>query len=87
MKNLSITFTLAEALEEILKYGKFLKEVIYGKWKLVDGGESEEVERINIVIDRLLPEKMDDPGVFTIPCYFDKIKPQKALYDLGAPIN
>ena len=34
-----------------------------------------------------LPEKMKDPGSFTIPCIIEGIEIQKALYDSGASIN
>ena len=34
-----------------------------------------------------LPEKMKDPGSFTIPCIIGGVEIQKALFDSGASIN
>ena len=39
------------------------------------------------VIKRGLPEKMKDPGSFTIPCTIRGFEFPKALYDSGASIN
>ena len=39
------------------------------------------------VIKKTLPEKMKDPGSFTIPCVIEEFEFQKALCDSGASIN
>ena len=39
------------------------------------------------MIERGLPEKMKDPGSFTIPCTIGEFEFQKALCDSGASIN
>ena len=39
------------------------------------------------VIKKTLPEKMKDPGSFTIPCIIEEFEFQKALCDSGASIN
>ena len=41
----------------------------------------------SVVIQRSLPEKMQDPGNFTIPCTIGNFEFKKALCDLGASIN
>nr|GEU36854.1 reverse transcriptase domain-containing protein [Tanacetum cinerariifolium] len=43
-------------------------------------------ENYSVVILKKLPEKLEDPGKFLIPCGFSKLK-CKALADLGASIN
>ena len=39
------------------------------------------------IIEKNMPQKMQDPGSFTIPCTIDNYKFGKALCDLGASIN
>ena len=39
------------------------------------------------VIRKTLPEKMQDPGSFTIPCKIGDADMEKALFDYGASIN
>ena len=41
----------------------------------------------NAIIQQKLPEKMKDPGSFTIPCSIGKYEFKKALSDFGASIN
>ena len=41
----------------------------------------------SIVIQRSLPEKMKDPGNFTIPCTIGNFEFKKALCDLGASVH
>ena len=41
----------------------------------------------SVVIQNKLPEKMKDPGSFTIPCTIEGFEIQKALCDSGASIN
>ncbi|XP_016199623.1 uncharacterized protein LOC107640627 [Arachis ipaensis] len=68
-------------------YAKFMKEILNNKrdWK--------EVEIVvltkgcSAVIQRNLPEKLQDPRSFVIPCTIGKNLIRKALYDLGASIH
>ena len=39
------------------------------------------------IIQHKLPEKMQDPGSFVIPCTIGDVTIQRALCDLGASIN
>ena len=41
----------------------------------------------SVVIKKELPEKMKDPGSFTIPCIIGGVEFEKALCDSGASIN
>ena len=41
----------------------------------------------NVVIQMSLPEKMQDPSSFTIPCTIGNFEFKKALCDSGASIN
>ena len=44
-------------------------------------------EQCSAIIQRKLPEKLKDPGSFTIPCSIGGHNIEKALCDLGASIN
>ena len=41
----------------------------------------------SVVLQKTLPEKMQDPGSFTIPCKIGDVDMVKALCDSGASIN
>ena len=44
-------------------------------------------EECSSIIKRKIPEKLKDPGSFTIPCVIGELHIEKALCDLGASIN
>ena len=44
-------------------------------------------ENVSTVIQRKLPTKCKDPGMFTIPCTIGNTQLMKAMLDLGASIN
>lgn len=44
-------------------------------------------ENVYAIIQRKLPAKCKDPGMFTIPCTIGNMRFEKAMADLGASIN
>ena len=44
-------------------------------------------ENVSAVIQRKLPAKCKDPGMFTIPCTIGNTRLEKAMLDLGASSN
>ena len=44
-------------------------------------------ENVFAVVQRKLPAKCKDPGMFTIPCIIGNTQLEKAMLDLGASIN
>ncbi|XP_028798306.1 uncharacterized protein LOC114753764 [Neltuma alba] len=86
-KQLHINIPFAEALEQMPKYAKFLKDVLSKKKRF---GEFETValtEDCSAILQRKLPPKLRDPGSFYIPCNIGKHFNGKALCDLGASVN
>nr|XP_025670465.1 uncharacterized protein LOC112770298 [Arachis hypogaea] len=86
-KKLKINIPLAEALEQMPLYAKFLKELINKKrsWN-----EKEMViltQKCSAVIQRGLPPKLKDQGSFILSCTIGNRTLDKSLYDLGASIN
>ena len=68
-------------------YVKFLKEILSKKRRFVEEGVVNLTATCSVVIKKNLPEKMKDPGSFTIPCTIGGFEIQKALCDSGASIN
>ena len=55
--------------------------------KIEEQGMTNLSEQCSAIIQRKLPEKLKDPGSFTIPCSIEGHTIEKALCDLGASIN
>uniref|UniRef100_A0A6N2NBX1 Reverse transcriptase n=1 Tax=Salix viminalis TaxID=40686 RepID=A0A6N2NBX1_SALVM len=82
-----INIPLLDAIKQIPRYAKFLKELCTNKRRL---GTEEKIrvgENMSAVIQRKLPQKCKDPGMFTIPCVIGDYTLGRAMLDLGASIN
>ncbi|KAK4567385.1 hypothetical protein RGQ29_003257, partial [Quercus rubra] len=86
-KQLHINIPLIEALEQMPKYAKFLKDIISKKRKLEEHETIMLTEESSAVLQKKLTPKLKDPGSFTIPCTIGKSYFDRALCDLGASIN
>ena len=67
-------------------YAKFMKEVTAKKRKLEDYETVKLIEECGAILKRKLPQKVKDPGSFTIPCAIGDSNFEKAFCDLGASI-
>ncbi|XP_030958794.1 uncharacterized protein LOC115980710 [Quercus lobata] len=75
------------ALEQMPNYAKFLKDIISKKRRLEEFETVKLSEECSVILQKKLPQKLKDPGSFTLSCtigdsFFDKV-----LCDLGASIN
>ncbi|KAL5781937.1 hypothetical protein ACOSP7_006966 [Xanthoceras sorbifolium] len=86
-KKLHINIPFAEALAQMPSYVKFLKEILSKKRRLEDHETVALTEECSAIIQNKLPQKLKDPGSFTIPCTIGSSEFVKALCDLGASIN
>ena len=86
-KQLHINIPLIDALEQMPKYAKFLKDIISKKRKLEEHETIMLTEESSAILQKKLPPKLTDPGSFTIPCTIGKSYFDRALCDLGASIN
>ena len=68
-------------------YEKFIKEILSRKRKIAEEGIVSLTSTCSEVIQNSIPEKMQDPGSFTIPCEIGHADVGKALCDSGASIN
>ncbi|RDX83323.1 hypothetical protein CR513_35764, partial [Mucuna pruriens] len=93
-QKVKINIPLLDAIKQIPKYAKFLKELCVHKRKKMKG--SMEVGGIVLVLTRTedfttgaqaRPKKCRDPGIFSVPCTIGDCIFGDAMLDLGASIN
>ncbi|XP_052181995.1 uncharacterized protein LOC127794785 [Diospyros lotus] len=76
-----------DALAQMPSYAKLLKEILLKKRRLDQNETVMLTEECNAIIQNKMPQKLKDPGSFTIPCMIGNCEFNKALCDLGANIN
>ena len=86
-KKLHINIPFADALEQMPSYVKFMKDILSQKRRLADFETVNLPEECSVILQRKLPQKLKDPGSFTIPCTIGNAIFERALCDLGASIN
>ncbi|KAI3816612.1 hypothetical protein L1987_16315 [Smallanthus sonchifolius] len=86
-KQLKFNLSFIEVLQQMPKYGKFLKYLLSKKKKLWGISEVSLSEQCSAVVQNKLLEKMADSGRFTIPCLFGGLHLNYALADLCSSIN
>ncbi|XP_076943428.1 uncharacterized protein LOC143613665, partial [Bidens hawaiensis] len=86
-RKVEVNIPLLDAIKQVPRYSKFLKELCTSKKKL-KGNETIKVnENVSAVLQKRLPPKCKDPGDFTIPCKMGNLTIPRAMIDLGASIN
>ena len=86
-QKLEISMPFTEVVTQMPLDAKFLKEILSKKRRIAEEGVVNMTATCSAVIKKTLPEKMKDPGSFTIPCVIGEFEFQKALCDSGASIN
>ncbi|XP_071919956.1 uncharacterized protein [Coffea arabica] len=86
-RKVEINIPLLDAIKQIPKYAKFLKDLCTHKRKLRGDEQVAVGENVSAILQRKLPPKCGDPGMFTIPCKIGGTPIRKAMLDLGASIN
>ncbi|GJS52985.1 putative nucleotidyltransferase, ribonuclease H [Tanacetum coccineum] len=84
---LSINIPFVEALEQMPKYAKFMKDLLAKKGKINEASWITLNERCSAVVLNKIRLKERDQGSFTIPCVIGKSGITKVLADLGASIS
>ncbi|XP_031258423.1 uncharacterized protein LOC116116499 [Pistacia vera] len=86
-RTLHINIPFVDMLEQMPKNAKFQKEILTKK-KRFEGHEIVMLtEDCSVLLLKKLPQKLRDPGSFTIPCTIGSIHFDKVLCDLGASLN
>ncbi|XP_058751159.1 uncharacterized protein LOC131624217 [Vicia villosa] len=86
-RQLQINIPFFEALEQMPKYAKFMKDILSKKKK---NNEPETVildAKCNEIIQSTLPRKESDPGRVILPVTIGDIHVGRGLVDLGSSIN
>ena len=87
LRKLQINLSFVEALENMPKYAKFLKDILSNKRAWDDNQTVSLTESCSSIISSKVPLKLQDPGSFTIPCVVGNLEFDNCLCDLGASIN
>jgi len=87
LKKLYINVPFTEALSQMLSYAKFLKEILTNKRRLEDYDTINLGEQCSAIIQKKLPPKLKDPGVFSIPYHIGDNYVANALCDLRASVS
>ncbi|KAM1362810.1 hypothetical protein ACFX2H_027588 [Malus domestica] len=86
-RKVQVNIPLLEAIKQVPKYAKFLKELCTNKTRKSNKEVVKVSENVSAVLQRKLPTKCKDPGSFTIPCIIGTTRFEHAMLDLGASIN
>ena len=86
-RKVQVNIPLLDAIKQVPRYAKFLKELCTNKRKLKRNEVVSVGENCSAVLQKKLPPKLKDPGSFTIPCTIGKTSLCKAMLDLGASTN
>ena len=86
-QRVEVNIPLLDAIRQVPRYAKFLKELCTSKRKL-KGNEILSVgENASVIIQRKLSPKCKDPSTFNISCIIENQRIERAMLDLGASIN
>nr|XP_009758211.1 PREDICTED: uncharacterized protein LOC104210934 [Nicotiana sylvestris] len=85
MKSHSINVPLVEALEQMLGYAKFMKDIVTNK-RSINFETIKVTNEVSEIVHSMAP-KLKDPGAFMISCTIGSAEFAKALCDLWASIN
>ncbi|KAL5545044.1 hypothetical protein UlMin_008828 [Ulmus minor] len=86
-KKIQINIPFVDALEQMSNYVKFLKDIISKKRRLDEFETVKLTEESSAILQKKLPQKLKDPGSFTLPCTIGNSFFDKVLCDLRASIN
>nr|GFB23052.1 reverse transcriptase domain-containing protein [Tanacetum cinerariifolium] len=86
-KDLNFNISFADALILMPKFGPSIKSLLTNKDKLCEPSRTPLNEHYSAVLLKKLPQKLEDPGKFLIPCDFPGTSECLALADLGTSIN
>ncbi|GJU16282.1 reverse transcriptase domain-containing protein [Tanacetum coccineum] len=86
-KQLRLEIGLKDALVEMPKFNKWLSSLLRNKEKLEEIDIMTVNAECSAIIMNKVPEKLEDPGKFLIPCALQELNRTSALADSGANIN
>jgi hypothetical protein len=79
--------SFTDILTQMPSYAKFLKEILSNKRKLEEHQTVALTTECSAVLQNNLPQKLEDPDCFAIPCLIGNFYINKALCDLGTSVS
>ncbi|XP_027082563.1 uncharacterized protein [Coffea arabica] len=86
-RKVEIHIPLLDAIKQVSKYAKFLRDLFVNRMRLREDERVIVGKNVSAVLQRKLPPKCGNPGMFTIPCKIGNTQIEKAMLDLEASIN
>nr|XP_027088748.1 uncharacterized protein LOC113710103 [Coffea arabica] len=86
-RKVEINIPLLDAIRQVPKYAKFLKDLCVNKRKLQGDEKIVVGENVLSLFQKKFPPKCGDLGMFTIPCKIGNTRLRNAMLDLGVSIN
>src|SRR3954465_2754732 len=86
-RQLQINIPFSEALEQMPKYAKFMKDVLTKKRSYIEPETFVLYAKCSAIIQCTLPRKEKDPGRVTLLVTIGDIHVGRGLVDLGSSIN
>ncbi|RDY13911.1 hypothetical protein CR513_01106, partial [Mucuna pruriens] len=89
-RKVEINIPLLNAIKQIPKYAKFLKELCVHKRRKMKGSVVSTLTKNEgsiAGISQVLLKKCQDPRIFSVPCTIGECTFANAMLDLGASIN
>ena len=86
-QKVQVNIPLLDAIKQVPRYAKFLKELCTNKRKLKDDEKVSVGENVSAILQRKIPPKCKGLGNFIIPCTIGNTRFEKTMLDLGASIN
>ncbi|GJV89809.1 reverse transcriptase domain-containing protein [Tanacetum coccineum] len=86
-KQLRLKIGLKDALVEMPKFNKWLSSLLRNKEKLEEIAITTVNAECSAIIMNKVPEKLEDPRKFLIPCALQELNRTSTLADSGASIN
>ncbi|XP_040954155.1 uncharacterized protein [Gossypium hirsutum] len=86
-RKVEVNIPLLDAIKQIPCYAKFLKELCTSKRRLIGNERVNVGENVSAVLQKKVPPKYKDQGMFAISCEIGNVGIKKAMCDLGASIN
>ncbi|GKC94751.1 reverse transcriptase domain-containing protein, partial [Tanacetum coccineum] len=86
-KQLRLEIGLKDALVEMPKFNKWLSSLLRNNEKIEEIAITIVNAECSAIIMNKVPEKLEDPGKFLIPCALQELNRTSALADSGASIN
>ncbi|CAM8940841.1 unnamed protein product [Rhodiola kirilowii] len=87
MRKLYVTMPFTEVITQAPSYARFLKDVITCRRTIKDVDTVSLNGECSAILQPRMPPKLEDPGSFSISCYINDVKIERAMCDLGASIS